>query len=39
LFTDDAHAFKDEALTGLKRLMEVIESDGGSLSVVPTLLN
>jgi len=34
LFIDDAHALKDEALTGLKRLMEVIESDGGSLSVV-----
>jgi type II secretory pathway predicted ATPase ExeA len=34
LFIDDAHALKDEALTGLKRLMEVIEDDGGSLSVV-----
>ena len=34
LFIDDAHALKDEALTGLKRLMEVIEGDGGSLSVV-----
>jgi type II secretory pathway predicted ATPase ExeA len=34
LFIDDAHALKDEALTGLKRLMEVIESDGGCLSVV-----
>jgi type II secretory pathway predicted ATPase ExeA len=34
LFIDDAHALKDEAITGLKRLMEVIEDDGGSLSVV-----
>jgi type II secretory pathway predicted ATPase ExeA len=34
LFIDDAHALKDEALTGLKRLMEVIEDDGGCLSVV-----
>jgi type II secretory pathway predicted ATPase ExeA len=34
LFIDDAHALKDEALTGLKRLMEVIEGDGGCLSVV-----
>lgn len=34
LFIDDAHALKDETLTGLKRLMEVIESDGGCLSVV-----
>lgn len=34
LFIDDAHALKDDTLTGLKRLMEVIESDGGCLSVV-----
>ena len=34
LFVDDAHALKDDALTGIKRLMEVIEGDGGSLSVV-----
>jgi len=34
LFIDDAHALKDGALTGLKRLMEVIEDDGGCLSVV-----
>lgn len=34
LFIDDAHALKDDALTGIKRLMEVIESDGGCLSVV-----
>jgi type II secretory pathway predicted ATPase ExeA len=34
LFIDDAHALKDEALTGIKRLMEVIEGDGGRLSVV-----
>jgi type II secretory pathway predicted ATPase ExeA len=34
LFIDDAHALKDEALTGLKRLMEVIEGDGGCLPVV-----
>ncbi len=34
LFVDDAHALKDDALTGVKRLMEVIEGDGGSLSVV-----
>ncbi len=34
LFIDDAHALKDDTLTGLKRLMEVVESDGGCLSVV-----
>lgn len=34
LFIDDAHALKDDALTGIKRLMEVVESDGGCLSVV-----
>ena len=34
LFIDDAHALKDDTLTGLKRLMEVIESDRGCLSVV-----
>lgn len=34
LFIDDAHALKDDALTGIKRLMEVIESDDGCLSVV-----
>lgn len=34
LFIDDAHALKEDALTGLKRLMEVIEGDGGCLSVV-----
>lgn len=34
LFVDDAHALKDDALTGIKRLMEVIEGDGGSMSVV-----
>lgn len=34
LFIDDAHALKDDTLTGLKRLMDVIESDGGCLSVV-----
>jgi len=34
LFIDDAHALKDDTLTGLKRLMEVVEGDGGCLSVV-----
>jgi type II secretory pathway predicted ATPase ExeA len=34
LFIDDAHALKDETLTGLKRLMEMIEGDSGCLSVV-----
>ncbi|HEY8034498.1 MAG TPA: hypothetical protein VIF37_02795 [Methylobacter sp.] len=34
LFVDDAHALKDDALTGIKRLMEVVENDGGCLSVV-----
>jgi len=34
LFVDDAHALRDDALTGIKRLMEVIEGDGGSMSVV-----
>lgn len=33
-FIDDTDAFQDEALAGLYRLLDVIESDGGSLSVV-----
>ena len=34
LFVDDAHALKDDTLTGIKRIMEMVEGDGGCLSVV-----
>jgi type II secretory pathway predicted ATPase ExeA len=34
LFVDEAHDLNAHALTGLKRLMEVIEDGGGKLSVV-----
>lgn len=34
LFIDEAHSLKDDAITGLKRLMEMVEDGGGRLSVV-----
>jgi type II secretory pathway predicted ATPase ExeA len=34
LFVDEAHDLNGYTLTGLKRLMEVIEDDGGRLSIV-----
>lgn len=34
LFVDEAHDLNGNALTGLKRLMEVVEDGGGRLSVV-----
>jgi len=34
LFIDEAHDLSAHTLTGLKRLMEVVEDGGGRLSVV-----
>lgn len=34
LFIDEAHDLHDKTLTGLKRLMEIVEAGGGVLSVV-----
>ncbi len=34
LFIDEAHDLNGNTLTGLKRLMEVIEDDGGKLSII-----
>jgi type II secretory pathway predicted ATPase ExeA len=34
LFVDEAHDLNGNTLTGLKRLMEVVEDGGGRLSVV-----
>lgn len=34
LFVDEAHDLHNSTLTGLKRLMEVVKDDGGSLSII-----